>query len=127
MQASLFQLIRAFLLFLLFSFYWLATGFFYHTHIDDNNRVVSHSHPFGSENHHHPNNNLVLIDKLSGYESSLWYAVEVKSDWRYLHSTYYICETETNVLLKFNYYSYSRPPPRILTTQTLISDYSQFS
>jgi hypothetical protein len=113
MQASLFQLIRAYFLILLFGFYWLATGLFYHTHTDENNRIVTHSHPFGSENHQHSNNSFVVIDRISCFESTQTISFDVLSAWCFHNAAYFIAETTDKSLLSFNNYRFSRPPPAI--------------
>jgi hypothetical protein len=113
MQASLFQLIRAYFLFLLLGFYWLATGFFYHTHTDENNRIVTHSHPFGSENHQHSGHAFMLIDRISGFESTQISIPDLQTNWSYSKSAYFVRETAAKALNTFNNYRFSRPPPAI--------------
>ncbi len=113
MQASLFQLKRAYFLILLFGFHWLATGFFYHTHTDDNNRIVTHSHPFGSENHQHTNHSLIVIDRISGFESAKPITFDVLTTWYLQSASYFVYATTDKSLPSFKNYRFSRPPPVI--------------
>jgi hypothetical protein len=60
--------ISGYLLTILFVFYFASTNFFKHVHVDDNNRLIVHSHPFSSEsNHQHSTASFQLIDRLSGF------------------------------------------------------------
>lgn len=64
--------ITGYLLTILFVFFFASTNFFKHVHVDENNRLIVHSHPFSSEsNHQHNTASFQLIDKLSGFVAGL--------------------------------------------------------
>jgi hypothetical protein len=61
-----------YLLTILFVFYFVSTNFFKHAHLDENNHLIVHSHPFSSESdHQHSSASFQLIDKLSGFSSAV--------------------------------------------------------
>lgn len=60
--------ITGYLLAILFVFYFAGANFFSHSHIDEYNRLIVHSHPFSSEsNHQHSTANFLAIDRLLNF------------------------------------------------------------
>lgn len=107
------QITGAFLT-VLFVFYFAGVSFFSHSHIDEYNRLIVHSHPFSSESHHqHSTVNFFAIEKLQHFTvcillfASLIIAVNRLS---------FVLSDPYNRgfhLSSFTPFCFSRPPPTI--------------
>ncbi|MEA4984093.1 hypothetical protein SDC9_31320 [bioreactor metagenome] len=106
--------ISGYLLTILFVFYFASTNFFKHTHIDENNRLIVHSHPFSSEsNHQHHTASFQLIDKLSGFVAGLIILGMSLLAISELSSCLTVSRGEHVRTVAFLTSCFSRPPPKI--------------
>lgn len=106
------QQITAGFLTVLFVSYFAGVSFFSHTHINEYNQLIVHSHPFSSESHHqHSTANFQVIDKLQHFfVNLLMLAVALTAIYKlclFLSDTY----QKGFHLSSFTPYCFSRPPP----------------
>ena len=106
------QQFKGCLLTTLFVFYFSGANFFTHTHVDENNRLVVHSHPFSSESHHqHSTVNFQAIDRLQNFTVCLLlFAASVIAIYKIIFILSYPYRKGFQ-LTAFTPFCYSRPPP----------------
>ncbi|MDD4198281.1 MAG: hypothetical protein PHZ12_02595 [Paludibacter sp.] len=106
--------ITGYLLTILFVFYFASTNFFKHVHIDENNRLIVHSHPFSPEsNHQHSSASFQLIDKLSCFTVGLiWLGITLLAvlELNNIRMSFSNRNFKSDDFLNF---CFSRPPPTI--------------
>ena len=106
--------ITGYLLTILFVFYFASTNFFKHVHIDENNRLIVHSHPFSSETkHQHNAASFQLIDKLSGFVFGLIVLGMSMLAVFEMNTTLTATRNQHFRTVAFLTSCFSRPPPRI--------------
>ncbi len=106
--------ISGFFLTALFVFYFAGVGFFNHTHLDEYNNLVVHSHPFSSEsNHQHAAANFIAIDKLSNLTLGLIILGVFLLAVYELKCISYVIRNRNFIHKAFTPFCFSRPPPVI--------------
>jgi len=108
------QQITGGILTVLFVFYFAGVSFFPHSHIDEYNRLIVHSHPFSSESHHqHSSVNFFAIEKLQHFTVCLLlFAASIVAVYK-LNFVLFSLYNRGSHLSSFTPFCFSRPPPTI--------------
>ncbi len=102
------------LLALLFVFYTVSSGFFFHVHEDEHGEWVLHSHPFSEEaNHQHNSADYCTIDRLASFDSSTPLSWMHEIQWHAINTHIVAVYDFQGLSADFFNFLFCRPPPVI--------------